>query len=194
MRELLNAFVRVLPDPRVIYDREGGSPYLSRWYLLGAKPDEDAKLKGQVVFKETWASRLPFNVYLHRFHRSDDDGALHSHPWTWAVSLVLVGGYGEERRQGDQVITRTVLPMTINFLRGDDFHRVDLIEHDAWSLFVVGPKASTWYFWDRTRKQRAHWRAFVQAKRGMIPDAGWQDDQREDAVRDMRINSAGGVS
>ncbi len=181
MRFILNLLVRVLPAPRVIYDREGGTPYLSRWYLIGAKPDEDAKLKGQVVFRETWLTRLPFNLYLHRFHRSDDDGALHNHPWRWSLSFILAGGYSEERRatHGDAVERRMVTPWSFNFIRGTDYHRVDLIESDAWSLFFVGPKVGTWFFWDRATKRRAQWRRFVMAKRGMIPDAGWEPDARE---------------
>lgn len=179
IRFFLHLLVRVLSAPRVIYDREGGSRYLSRWYLIGAKPDEDAKLKGQVVFRETWTSRLPFNLYLHRFHRSDDDGALHNHPWRWSLSFILAGGYSEERRVGDAVVRRLVKPLRFNFIGGDTFHRVDLIETDAWSLFFVGPKVGTWFFWDRERKQRAQWRDFVMAKRGMIERAEWVDDRRE---------------
>jgi hypothetical protein len=179
MRSFLKWLVQFLAAPRVIYDREGGSPYLSRWYLIGAKPDEDAKLKGQVVFQDSWLTRLPFNVYLHRFHRSDDDGALHNHPWSWALSLVLVGGYREERRVGDSVISRLVRPFTFNRISADDYHRVDLFESDAWSLFIVGRKVDSWFFWDRNTKHRAHWRSFVQAKRGMIPDAGWERDERD---------------
>lgn len=55
-----------------------GVPYLTRCYLLG----KDWK----------WG-----NVYLHHFHSSDQGDELHSHPWSWGLSLVLAGGYVEER-------------------------------------------------------------------------------------------------
>ncbi len=35
-----------------------------------------------------------FNIYLHNILRSDDDTALHDHPW-WNFSIVLEGGYFE---------------------------------------------------------------------------------------------------
>ncbi|MCV7175095.1 hypothetical protein [Mycolicibacterium sphagni] len=50
------------------------TPFLRRWYLLP---------------KTKW-----FKVYLHQFVRSDDDRALHDHPWSF-TSLVLRGGYDE---------------------------------------------------------------------------------------------------
>lgn len=37
-----------------------------------------------------------FNVYFHQVFRSDDDTALHDHPW-WSFSIVLTGGYYEHR-------------------------------------------------------------------------------------------------
>lgn len=37
-----------------------------------------------------------FNVYFHKVYRSDDDTALHDHPW-WSFSIVLSGGYYEHR-------------------------------------------------------------------------------------------------
>lgn len=116
-RLLLTRFAATLPPPRVITDREtGGRPYLSRYYLFG-KSRDGADESG---------SPVPFNVFLHRFHRSDDDGALHSHPWEWAVSFVLVGGYSEERRVGDEVERREVRPFSFNVITDEDFHRVDL--------------------------------------------------------------------
>lgn len=54
-------------------------PYLLRWYVIPRNP--------------------VFNVYLHKFLRSDDDRALHDHPW-WFVSLILRGRYDEITDQG----------------------------------------------------------------------------------------------
>lgn len=179
VRALLSRLTRLLPPPRVIRDREGGSAYLSRWYIAGRGKDYDGGAKD--IAAPGLLGRLPFNVFLHRFHRSDDDGALHNHPWSWSVSFILAGGYSEERRVGDEVVRREVRPWRINVIRRDDFHRVDLLEHDAWTIFVASPKVGTWHFWDRGTKQRAHWRAFVDWKRGARADAGWAPDSVEAA-------------
>lgn len=96
-------------------------------------------------------------VRLHQFHRGDEDDALHSHPWRWALSLMLVGGYIEER------MTRKhrVRPGAVNFIRDSDFHRVDLVDGEAWSLFVTGPKTGTWYFWDKKLPGLWQWRTYL---------------------------------
>lgn len=179
MRALLLALTARMPEARLrsIPCREADSgTYLDRWYLLHDKPEDDPRLPGQS--DDDNGTEHPWDLYLHRFHRSDDDLALHNHPWRWALSLVLVGGYSEERRVGDRVVRRTVRPWSFNVVRGDDYHRVDLLEQDAWSLFLVGPKVSSWYFWDRTLRARTHWRAFIAAKRRGTEPA-WTLDERE---------------
>ena len=174
-RFVLRWVTRNMDPPRIIYDREGGSPYLSRWYAFGAPVASD----GKPVFDHfgnpregvTWDDRKgPIGVYVHRFHRGDDDDATHSHPWLWSVSLILAGGYIEERRMRGTniVVTRTVKPWMLNFIRGDDFHRVDLIEKDAWSLFFAGPRVSSWSFWDRKTGETMPWREFIARKRGQV--------------------------
>jgi hypothetical protein len=151
---LLHRLVRHLPDPRVIYDRAGVSPYLSRWYL-----HEHRHGKGIAIF-------------LHCFHRGDDDLELHNHPWTWSVALILAGGYREERRVGDDVIVRQLRPFSINVIRGTDFHRVDLYNNEAWSLFVAGPQTGlSWGFWNRLTRTFTPWREFINRKRGI----GWKE-------------------
>lgn len=173
IRDLLLRLVQHLDEPRVIFDREGGLPYLSRWYLIRKKPVDDDDLKGQS--SETSGRRL-FDLYLHCFHRSDDDQALHNHPWSWALSLVLCGGYTEERRVGGEVVRRVFRPPALNLIRGGDYHRVDLLDRDAWSLFLAGPKVDTWYFWDRNLKARMPWRKFIEVKRYGV-ELEWEPDK-----------------
>lgn len=89
---------------------EAGKPYLERYYLgsLGST-----------------------RVYLHRFVGSDPDRGLHSHPWSWALSILLSGWYFEERFSGTE---RPVLRRVrwFNFLMGESFHRVVMPYH--WQL------------------------------------------------------------
>ena len=87
--------------------------------------------------------------------------------WKWALSLVLVGGYIEERRNRFvpwMVVRRVLRPWSFNFLRPRDFHRVDLIDGEAWTLFLVGPKVTHWFFWDRETGREIPWREFLASK------------------------------
>lgn len=145
MGDRVGRVVRRLLDllPReTFYDRAGDSPYLSRWYLAG---DPDDGKRGRAPRRAS--------LFMHCIHRSDDDRALHNHPWAWSVALVLSGGYSEERRvtrSGHHaVVRRRVGPGTVNVIRGDDFHRVDLLSGTSWSLFLAGPKVTAWGFWER---------------------------------------------
>jgi hypothetical protein len=173
VRRALHWLATKLPPPRVIYDREGASPYLSRYYILGrpkmadgSDPQEYGKLRGQLRRGVLFSSEK-VGVYLHKFHRGDDDQELHGHPWKWAVSFVLSGGYREERRiPGTDKVTVRLLPAgSVNLIFDDDYHRVDLLDDEAWTLFIVGPKVGSWCFWNRHTGETTPWRTFIQRKR-----------------------------
>lgn len=157
--------------PRVINGRDDASkPYLTRYFLTRRSRDTEG-MDGAEAPPPTWG------IYLHHFQRSDDDGALHNHPWSWAVSLVLKGGYSEERRVDDgcklcsfglhggvhsHVVRRRVRPWTLNFLTRRSFHRIDLLDAEgAWTLFLVGPVVQSWGFWDRDAKRFTPWKRFL---------------------------------
>jgi len=133
---------------RHILDRKtfhtAGDPYLSRFFLVRKRKGDDDE-----------SSRWPFSVYLHYFHRGDEDESLHNHPWKLAVSLVLTNGYHEERWTGERIRTKTFRPGDINILRSTDFHRVDLIDptRGAWTLFISGKRVQDWGFWDPQRRR-----------------------------------------
>src|SRR5262245_55579519 len=71
--------------PDVIIGREGDD-YLRRWYVIPR-------------------NRI-FNVYMHQFIRSDDDRALHDHPW-WNLSFLLNGRYVEHTISAGGINVRT---------------------------------------------------------------------------------------
>lgn len=107
------------------------------------------------------------HVRLHRIARSDLDHELHDHPWH-AVSLILAGSYREERRVGEpgayEIVSRVYLPSDVNHIGADDYHRLELITPEVWSLFVTGPKLKSWSFWDRDTGVVTPWREFLRAK------------------------------
>lgn len=133
---LLTALKALFPSVTIAV---GGKPYLTR---LGK-------------------DRARGGLFLHRFHSSDRGDQLHDHPWAWGLSLVLSGGYSEERRQPDGTVARTEKrPGSLNLIRGTDFHRVDLLDErrGAWTLFLVGPRTKDWGFWDRVTGRFTDWR------------------------------------
>lgn len=125
-----------------------GKLYLRRFYHTPRRLDENGEETGEYK---------GFGRYLHYFYRGDVDKELHSHPWKWAFSFVLCGGYLEERRVFDKktnkykVITRKVRPGTINIIRAKDFHRVvkESETPHTWTIFITGPRIQDWSFWDQ---------------------------------------------
>lgn len=109
------------------------NPYIRRWWVIPR-------------------NRF-FNVYLHQFLRSDDDRALHDHPWA-NCSILLRGSYIEHtpgttywRRAGDIAFRWA----------GHLAHRIELERADwngkrigplmpCWTLFITGPRYREWGF------------------------------------------------
>jgi hypothetical protein len=118
---------------------EGDRPYLRRWFLI---------------------PRNPFlNVYLHHFLRSDDDRALHDHPWHF-LSMVLKGRYIEHREGRPETVRIERTAGSIAFRKAGTLHRVELdtevlvgscwtmyrYEAPCWTLVITGPKLRDWGF------------------------------------------------
>lgn len=141
LRRLCRAVARTRPLRTVV--GLDGSPFLSKYRL--------ARLGG-------WC------LYLHRFHRGDADTELHNHPW-WCASLVLVGGYREERLGADgpvRVFERR--PGGVNVIARDVFHRVELDRGECWTLFLHATAAQPWGFIDRATRAFTPWREFFARK------------------------------
>lgn len=112
-----------------------GSAYMNRWW---------------VIPRNRW-----FNLYLHEILRSDDDRALHDHPWV-NCSIVLKGGYFEVVPDYRPSFSFPV-PPTRDLWRGPGSlvlrrptaaHRLVIgAEGPCWSLFVTGPNVRDWGFW-----------------------------------------------
>lgn len=81
------------------------------------------------------------NLYLHRYLGSDDDRALHDHPWpSWSIllwgSLVEVTAGGEKR----------IWPLIPKFRSAEYSHRLILKSRGALTLFYTGKKSREWGF------------------------------------------------
>ncbi len=127
-------------------------PYLKRHFLIPRNPF--------------------FNIYVHQFLRSDDDRALHDHPWAFNCSWLLEGAYIEHtpagrffRRAGDW-----------KFRWGGAPHRVELFNkreffgysgavvaegqpEPCWTVFITGPRVREWGFY--CERGWVHWKAFT---------------------------------
>lgn len=96
------------------------------------------------------------NTYLHRILRSDDDRALHDHPWD-NQSIILKGRYVEHTPEGEFLREAGY----VGFRKATDSHRLQLIEGDepVISLFITGPKVREWGF--HCPNGWRHWKEFV---------------------------------
>lgn len=138
IRRLGNLLMRVAERrPPDVVVGAGDPPYLRRCW---------------VIPRNRW-----YNIYLHHFCRSDEDRALHDHPWCNA-SILLSGTYLEhlpggraKRRLAGQVV-----------LRGPRAaHRVELTDGPVWTLFLTGPRVREWGF--HCPQGWKHWKQFVAA-------------------------------
>lgn len=129
-----------------------GDPYLTRFYVFPKGPRTRDNTDGVTP-------DAPFAVFIHFFHRSDEDREKHNHPWKESVSLILTGGYREEREDG--LYTRK--PGDINVIRSTDYHRVDLLtpKKGCWTLFVAGKNISSWGFKNAQTGAHIPWRDYL---------------------------------
>ncbi|WP_254424626.1 hypothetical protein [Mycobacteroides abscessus] len=119
-----------------------GSPYLRRWY---------------VIPRNRWV-----NIYVHQFLRSDDDRAMHDHPWPF-FSWVLKGRYFEEIDLGVIVrerwsfayrpaVHRHIVRLDVTMVQDryeDDSWARSASPQDipVWTLIVTGRRMREWGFW-----------------------------------------------
>lgn len=126
---VLRLWAAFRPSDVIVLD---GVPYMRRYYLRGT-PGGDGP-----------------SVRLQHILRADPDRGLHDHPWLWAYSRILRGGYTEVRqacywpRYWDEARglrrTRDLGPGDRNTLLGGqhyaDYHRIMAVRPGgAWTLF-----------------------------------------------------------
>lgn len=122
---------------------------------------------------------LPLSARVHRILRSDDDSAMHDHPW-WNWSFVLENGYHEVM----PVPANGVLPKGAVMLEGNPHepacvvhrppgsfvrrttasrHRLILLDGPVLSVFAMGRKSAEWGFWVREdgAMKKIHWKDYT---------------------------------
>lgn len=140
-------------------------PYMLRWFMQKKYRLFDTQA-GELL-RRFWCieGRRLENAYVHRFIRSDEDHALHDHPWSW-VTVLLDGSYWEhvpanpadpagptrrERRSAGDIVVRG------NAARP---HRVEITPgRPVTTLFLTAEKSREWGFW--CERGWRHWRDFV---------------------------------
>lgn len=100
-----------------------------------------------------------FNIYLHNIVRSDDDRALHDHPW-WNLSILLKGQYLESTPTGNHFRKRGSLILR----KATSAHRLEIVGGSVWTLFITGPVIRSWGF--HCPQGWRHWKEFVKVVEG----------------------------
>jgi hypothetical protein len=133
MKWFLNTLER-LGRKRIVMDRQNDEPYLERYYLF---------LKDR--------QRFPFNIFLHKFLKSDPDD-VHDHPWPYAT-LILKGGYyewtpifdGDGKKIAETCTWRG--PGHFRICSATSYHRIELDPNvTAWTMFMPGTQKREWGF------------------------------------------------
>jgi hypothetical protein len=154
MLKLITSLLDKLGRKRIVMDRVDNEPYLERYYLF---------LKDRKWF--------PFNVFIHRFLKSDPDD-VHDHPWPYAT-LILKGGYYEwtpvfnsnKEKIGEICAWRG--PGHFRMCSSTSYHRIELDPGvECWTLFMPGPQKREWGFlvkdeWVHNEKYLAQRKAAV---------------------------------
>jgi hypothetical protein len=151
VRKGCEKFARKLPTWTITVEN---SPYLARHYVF---------TKDWIPEKHRERLKRLYSIFFHEFKRGDSDRECHNHPWKKSYSLILAGGYVEERLvfvDGHyKVVTRTLRPGMINVIRSDDFHKVTLLDgKTTWTLFLAGERTGEdWGFLDLATREFITW-------------------------------------
>lgn len=146
-----------VPDPM--------NPYMLRWFVQRKFRLLDAQCA--TWLNELWQfhDRPLENAYLHVFRRSDEDRALHDHPWSW-LTVLLEGSYWEHipadpRDPAGETVRRHRTAGDV-VARGDAAHphRIELIDgQPVTTLFLTALKFREWGFW--CERGWRHWEDFT---------------------------------
>jgi hypothetical protein len=135
---------------RVILDRESNEPYMERYYIF--------------LKERTW---FPFNVFLHKFLKSDPDDH-HDHPWSF-FTIILKGGYwewipqinSEGKKYAETAVWRKA--GSFRFASATSFHRIEIDPTvETWTLFSPFCQVREWGFF--TKGKWVHHQEYIDQK------------------------------
>jgi hypothetical protein len=119
------------------------------------------------LLKPRWWT-LGCSIRIHHILRSDEDRALHDHPWPF-VTLILRGGYYEERPVFSEYPVWALHEPTGTTWHGAGSvlvraarsrHRLRLARYSTtWTLFFMGPWRQQWGFY--TSEGKVHWSKYL---------------------------------
>ena len=156
---------------KLITANNAGDPYLLRVYLTADRDELKSQLSRLGIKNSLALSVLTMaRPYLHHFFRGDEDREVHNHPWQRSVSIILTSGYKEYRWLPalKRFNTSYLRPGSINYIRRNDFHRVELYgDQGCWTLFtsigrVMESNGRDWSFLNTTTGELTPWGAWVQ--------------------------------
>lgn len=114
--------------------------------MLAREPDfiigDDYLLRWWVIPRNRF-----FNIYLHHIRTSDDDRALHDHPWS-NCSVMVGGGYFENTVDAGGIRQRIWRGAgEVKFRSAANAHRLEIKPDGfATTFFITGPKFRNWGF------------------------------------------------
>ena len=132
---LLNVWIYLMDKMgrrRIIMDRDNDEPYLERYYL----------------FIRDRGENFPFNIFLHKFLKSDPDH-LHDHPWGY-TTFVIWGGYWEYTENAEGKRTKKWCGIGYFANRPATWkHRLELdpAYPTCWTLFIPHKRVRKWGFY-----------------------------------------------
>jgi len=122
---------------------------------------------------ERWRFDTPLgSVFLHSIKLPDGDPHPHTHPFSWSRSLIVKGGYTEERGPLAEEVRRYG-PGRVNRIDADTVHRIVSTRggRPVWTIFAAG---------------KPHGRGW-----GFVIDGNYQDHREYLAIRNARPDTSG---
>lgn len=120
---VVRAYAEFRPQRTIYLD---GKKYMTRFFLTSTPQGDETGTPG-------W--------YLHCLHAHDADRRVHNHPWEYASTRVLRGGYLERRQYSDGARLMFVrIAGDRSTFPPEVFHRITWVDKNTWTLFHAGPK------------------------------------------------------
>ena len=126
---------------RIIMDRTSNEPYLERYYM----------------FLSNRMEQFPFNIFIHKFLKSDPDD-LHDHPWGF-YTFILWGGYWEYIERFGKVEKHWRGIGYFHSCPATWKHRIELepASPTCWTLFIPRKRERKWGFYKPAANEKNEW-------------------------------------